>query len=145
MQQLARWFSYRYKKKQKMRENNPLPPDSTGIFPPLDPTALSLTAPKFNSLTRTQKPRKPQLPHVYSALYYNKKIKALAEERWATDSQRNISAVVSREMLTRELWENESPEVKDEVRKEATRRYEEALAEFDTAENEARTPEEIQR
>lgn len=83
-------------------------------------------------------PRKDQLQHVYSRLYYNGRIKAPYEEEYsrllkeakARGDEKMPSNLNVRNQIRQRLWEAESDEVKAEVAKVAEEEHQKKLDEW---------------
>ena len=69
-------------------------------------------------------------------MFYSTKIRPLVNACWAQDEgkmgpkNKLFSKVSSSQALTKEMWENESPEVHAMVEKERQKRYNKEMAEF---------------
>jgi hypothetical protein len=146
MQALARWFMHRYDSSQptKFKTIGPTP------FPSISGAHL-LKSSKIKPSNQLR-PRLPQIEHVYSSMFFVKKVKPLVAARWERDkgrvapSGKPFSQVSSSQALTKEMWEAESPEIRQQVHTERQHRYDKAIAEFERVHSlGSATPEEYQQ
>ncbi|KAF9512231.1 hypothetical protein BS47DRAFT_1363252 [Hydnum rufescens UP504] len=128
---IARWYWNRYDDsnsgKLKVISHNP--------FPTVNASNL-LLASKVRSSAK-MKPKIAQVEHVYSVKYYVNKIQLLLNAHWAQEkgkmgpNGKPISKISVSQALTKEMWENESPEVRAQVKTEHQSQYKEAIEEYE--------------
>lgn len=70
-------------------------------------------------------------------MFYATKIRPLLETRWAQDEgklgpkNKPLSKISVSQILTKEMWESESPDIRAKVEEERQNRYKEAMAEYE--------------
>jgi hypothetical protein len=131
IQSLSHWFWNRYD------DDNPTKSNviSHNPFPTVNASNL-LLATKVKSSAK-MKPKISQVEHVYSVIYYTKKIWLLLDECWAKEEGKMdpkgkpVSKIVVSQALTKEMWENKSQQVHAEIEEECQRWYKAALKEYE--------------
>jgi hypothetical protein len=94
------------------------------------------------------KPRYKQIEHVYSALYYNERVKDAVEAQLLIDHAKNPlplrkakrQDIVTQQRLTKEHWLAESPEIQAIVKARRKSDYEAAVAEWEARNRELGDP-----
>jgi hypothetical protein len=119
-----------------------LPGGSVGaeanIFPTIAPEALSTSRVSLTSATHIPKPRRKQIEHVYSALYYEERVKAAVDVQIALEHSQPLPPgkarwdnIVIQQRITKETWESETVDIQEIVKKKQMLDYEMAVKEWE--------------
>lgn len=133
LKSLKRWFNHHWHpKKANNKRNQDSVTSTANLFPIIRPESLSLP----NSLPSTSvpKPRRKQLIHVYSSLFYEERVKSAVEIQLSIEHSQPLPPgkirwddIVTQQRITAEKWASETAEIQEIVKLKQVEDHERAM------------------